>query len=1153
MAITAAERTQIIELTTLMFNAAPGAFYLSQIVAVYESNGRSLQTLANILGSTPVYQSLNPNFQTAAEFAADLLTPLGLQNDTFATSFIVSRFNAGQSKASIVFQAFTALNGVTATDAAQYQAAKAALLNKTAVAEYYSVTKEGAATDLVTLQGVVGGVTDVAATVDAAKAAVDALVISGQVFTLTTGIDTIVGTAGNDTIVAVLDDTTPANATFTNLDSIDGGAGNADTLQLNDLDTAGSGFPAGTSLKNVEIAVVRGAGVVNVDTSTAVGLTKVQVTQATDATVNAAGTTAVEVTGAGGTITVDGGSSQTVTSSTSGAAITLGATTVSTGAISVTHSKQAGATIGVDGGSSVSVTASGVTTGAVNIGQGGAASDLPSGAVTVTSTGAASVAGTDVTHGAISVTGGTTVTVNQTATSSSAAAAADLAGATITQSAVNVTGGAATTSVTVLESPAVAEVLAVAAVAGVTETNVITFSALTAGQDTNIGGLIFTASKDLTAAQVAAAYANLSAGTTQGSAPASNGVYTGQLVAGWTSGAVVAAGANSTVTVSSTTQTNAVDLVTTAGTVDMATVTTQGSAATAAKAGVLGVVGGAVTVNGNITGADVLTTVTLGGYGATTVASDALNTLTLANSNQSVGVTNATATTLALSLSGVGVSTANAAVNLGGTYTTLNVSATGANSDVDLTAGGATALNLSGDKALVLTGSTLGALKTITITGAAGLTATDIAAGAAVTSVNASGTSGNNTLSIDASKATYTGGTGADVVTLTSTTVSKAVALGAGDDSVTLASGTTALTANVTGDAGTDTLVMASLDAETVSAAATFETKIDGFEKLSLGAVLLAQADTIDLANMDDISYVISAGGAVGSSLVLNSMAGGGTLELTGAGTLADVNLTDATGTADVFNVVTKVGAADINFGSVDLSGVETVNLTATDTSTTAAINVATLSVLDTAVKAITITGNSALVLTTNSNVLSSVNGSAMTGALTASTNGVVTETITGGSGADQLTALGNGNTLLGNAGADTLFVRGNLTTVTGGAGADTFDVGFATTNVNSYASITDLTAGDKIKFTAGAADFAAASITLASTAVFQDFANAAINASDAGDVSWFQFGGDTYVVENVSNGASFANNLDIIVKVVGLVNLSTASFSGSADTLLVV
>jgi RTX calcium-binding nonapeptide repeat (4 copies) len=272
---------------------------------------------------------------------------------------------------------------------------------------------------------------------------------------------------------------------------------------------------------------------------------------------------------------------------------------------------------------------------------------------------------------------------------------------------------------------------------------------------------------------------------------------------------------------------------------------------------------------------------------------------------------------------------------------------------------------------------------------------------------------------------------------------------------------------------------------------------------------------------------------------------------MTGAAVQTNVVLTDATGTADVLNLVTKVSTADLAFGNISAAGVETVNYTATDTSTTAAINTATLTLQDTAVKAITITGNSAVSLTTNSAVLSSVNGSAMTGKLTATTNGVVTETITGGSGNDLLTATGNGNTLIGGAGSDTLVNNGSLNTLTGGAGNDTFNAAFAVVNVNSYASITDLTSGDKILFDGAATTFKAASIALAATAVFQDFANAAINASNPGEVSWFQFGGDTYVVENESDGASFANGTDIIVKVVGLVDLTADSFSSSAHTLL--
>ena len=178
-----------------------------------------------------------------------------------------------------------------------------------------------------------------------------------------------------------------------------------------------------------------------------------------------------------------------------------------------------------------------------------------------------------------------------------------------------------------------------------------------------------------------------------------------------------------------------------------------------------------------------------------------------------------------------------------------------------------------------------------------------------------------------------------------------------------------------------------------------------------------------------------------------------------------------------------------------------------------------------------------------------------MTGILTASTNGTVSQTIKGGSAADVLTANGNADVLIGGAGNDTLIVGalGNLTPMTGGAGNATFNVAAATTNVNSYVTITDLTAGDKIKFAATCASFNASKVTRADTAVFQDFANAAINATDAGQISWFQFGGNTDVIENANNSTSFVNGTDMIVKITGAVDLSTASYSVTASTLLII
>jgi hypothetical protein len=230
MAITATERTQIIELVTLMFNAAPGATYLSQIVSLYEANGHNLQTLAEQLGTTSVFQSLNPNFQTAEEFASSFLTPLGLQNDATAHDFVVSRFNAGVSKADIMYQGFAALTSLGSGASSQYTNALAIMQNKEAVAEYYSVTANGSATDLSTLQNVLSGVTADASTVTAAENVIAGNANNGQQYVLTTNIDNIVGTSGNDTFIGVLDGIS-GNDTLNVGDSINGGAG-IDTLQI---------------------------------------------------------------------------------------------------------------------------------------------------------------------------------------------------------------------------------------------------------------------------------------------------------------------------------------------------------------------------------------------------------------------------------------------------------------------------------------------------------------------------------------------------------------------------------------------------------------------------------------------------------------------------------------------------------------------------------------------------------------------------------------------------------------------------------------------------------------------------------------------------------------------------------------------------------
>ncbi|UWR39434.1 DUF4214 domain-containing protein [Sulfitobacter sp. W074] len=104
----------------------------------------------------------------------------------------------------------------------------------------------------------IDGVTNDEATVDAAKAATDAYLAGeaneGDTLTLTTGADALVGTADNDTFNALSVNATGAAATtFSSFDSIDGGAGK-DTLNIfaQDAGDLNEGFPATASVKNVE-------------------------------------------------------------------------------------------------------------------------------------------------------------------------------------------------------------------------------------------------------------------------------------------------------------------------------------------------------------------------------------------------------------------------------------------------------------------------------------------------------------------------------------------------------------------------------------------------------------------------------------------------------------------------------------------------------------------------------------------------------------------------------------------------------------------------------------------------------------------------------------------------------------------------------------
>ncbi|THV29861.1 calcium-binding protein [Rhizobium rosettiformans W3] len=568
-------------------------------------------------------------------------------------------------------------------------------------------------------------------------------------------------------------------------------------------------------------------------------------------------------------------------------------------------------------------------------------------------------------------------------------------------------------------------------------------------------------------------------------------------------------------------------------------------------------------------GSDKLTTVSLNGNtGAATIASDAITTLSVANTNQNATVT-AAAATRALDLT---LNTVTGGTIADAEATSLKVSALGgASTGVTLTAGKATKIDFVGDKSVSVA---LGAQ----------------AAGLAITSTNAAGTTITSALNNDVA---FTGGDGKDVVTVGATT--KAITMGKGDDTVTVNAAAVGAGGSVTGGEGTDTLSLSAADAYTASAATTFANAVKGFEVLQIGAT--AGAGEIKVNNLNNASNnaitKVVANGAVGHAVTISGLTSGNTIEFKAGNTAATTaTVTNAaTGTADVLNVGISNNAG-INVNTVNAADIETVNFLTDDTATvpTAIAHTAALSAA--AAKSITVAGDAGLALTFTGTALTSFDASGVTKGAVSLTTGALANaatlkggagndtidasaatkavTLEGGAGNDTLTGSsaetntingGDGNdTIVGGAKADTINAGAGNDTITSGKGLDIIDFGTgddtfvltANDNGNIYASISNAGKGDKIDFLAGggAATFTAAKISLAETAAFADYLQAAA-AGGADRVVWFQFGGNTFAVQDVSAGATFTNGADQVVKLVGLVDLSTATIDGAATNVL--
>ena len=426
--------------------------------------------------------------------------------------------------------------------------------------------------------------------------------------------------------------------------------------------------------------------------------------------------------------------------------------------------------------------------------------------------------------------------------------------------------------------------------------------------------------------------------------------------------------------------------------------------------------------------------------------------------------------------------------------------------------------------------------KTLNITGAQKLTITG-ALDTDITTVNAGTDTGGVTLTASATDLTVTGGSGNDKFVF-------AANLGAGD---TVVGGNGSDTLSITGNNFTASGVADPFIAAQINA---FNTKVTGVEVLEFtggaaavqggtGAGSLTNTEiTKILFNTTDagITDLVNQGGSARTYAFGELNVGSATITGINGVTTFNVALEGIAGnggnvgtlTTDFTNAGgTQVGTGTIALASIganDAAAPNTVDLI-TGTSNGAGTALTSTSVVITGAQDLTIGANQVNQVGFSS--AANVNASSFTGKLTVG-GSTAQDTIVSGSGVDTINATAGGDTY------------------TGGASGDTFDFDLVGEgSANNLTTITDFAVGaDKLNVAglsnaAGTFNATAVNVTNA-----PDFAGS-LNLAAAGDgsvngaTSYFQQGGNTFVVVDNSADTTFNATTDAVIRLTGIVTLT--------------
>ncbi|MCY1708961.1 DUF4214 domain-containing protein [Pannonibacter sp. SL95] len=596
-------------------------------------------------------------------------------------------------------------------------------------------------------------------------------------------------------------------------------------------------------------------------------------------------------------------------------------------------------------------------------------------------------------------------------------------------------------------------------------------------------------------------------------------------------------------------------------------------------------------------GGDRLASVTLFSARQATIRSDALTDLKLISSRNNdhsrpeVFKVEAAARPLNLDL----VSTTRAIHVIDETATSLQIRVFGGLSSISSFSPRATSVSVDADEIISFETVNWAAARSLTITGDSMVLFLD--GPTALTTLDATGSSGNVTVTREMLNTSIASGAGSDRYTSASTSSSTRIDLGAGDDWLAIR-GTDY--GSVNGGAGIDRLVtqIASITNGALPAAAS---RFSGFEVLEVASSGLTAPQTIDVTpfnatGQNAITTVALTGRIVSQPLTVKGLASGGTLQLSGYFTDGVTVVVDgaATRANDSFTFEFKGEEASVGDFGIKVADVETVNFRVDTTPPRGGGG----NFSGAAVQTITVTGNGATLWLGDytGTALRVLDAASFTGGVGLTTKDVLTGPVTvlggkgndtisaataaanvtmdGGTGDDVLTGSatwanaltgGDGNdTLTGGAATDTLSGGAGNDVIITGTGADMVDVGSGldtvvlsmnSGRVTSFVTIAGMGKGDRIDLAddTRVASFVAAKVTAPAGTTFQKLLDTAA-AGDVGRVTWFQFEGNTYIVQDLSRHTiGFNPEADQLVKLTGLVDLSTATLSGGSAHLLTI